>query len=243
LVCVGPATRLTEYAHRQPKRYRAEFLLGQRSPTDDVEVEPELIADAPVPTLVEIESVLPKFVGDIKQRPPVYSAVKIKGQRAYDLARRGEKVEISARTVTIHSLAVARYDYPKLVLDVACGSGTYIRSVGRDLAESLGTAAVMSALERTAIGPFTVDAACDVDAITADSIESQLMSPVAVLTNLPQIQLSDAEVEEVRNGRPIVRELLHDKPEIAAFDGTGRLIAIMRPRNDGQWWPLRNFAS
>ena len=100
-----------------------------------------------------MDALLPQFVGDIEQRPPAHSAIKIGGQPAYKLARKGADFELAPRTVTIHRLIVRRYEYPELELDVECGSGTYIRAWPRPR-RSLGTAAVMSALERTAIGLF-----------------------------------------------------------------------------------------
>ena len=150
VVCVGPATKLIEYVQRMPKRYVGEFLLGRRSATEDVEGEVELLSDPPIPTRDDIESILPNFLGKIQQRPPQHSAVKIAGQRAYTLARAGKQVEVRPRDVEIHSLRLLHFDYPSLKMEVACGSGTYIRSLGRDIAESLGTAAVMQNLQRTA---------------------------------------------------------------------------------------------
>ena len=161
VVCLGPATRLIEHVQRMPKRYRGTFLLGCRSPSDDVELEPKLLTDPPIPTREQVEAALPAFVGDIQQVPPAYSAIKLGGQKAYDLARRGDAPDLPPRPVTIHAIGVARYEYPELVLDIHCGSGTYIRSLGRDLAAALGTAAVMSELERTAIGEFRVEDAVD----------------------------------------------------------------------------------
>jgi tRNA pseudouridine55 synthase len=163
VVCVGPATRLIQYVQQMPKRYRATFLLGCRSDSDDTELEVTPV-DAPAATRSAIETALPNFVGTIQQRPPAFSAIKVKGKRAYDLARNGEQIQLEARPITIHGIDIVSYDYPELVLDIRCGSGTYIRSIGRDLAEQLGTAAVMSALERTEIGRFRAT-----DAATLDS--------------------------------------------------------------------------
>ena len=99
-----------------------------------------------------MEAVLPRFVGHIEQRPPEYSALKIGGKRAYDLARQGKSVDLAPRPVDVYELRLVDYDYPRMTLEVACGAGTYIRSLGRDLAAAVGTAAVMSALVRTAVG-------------------------------------------------------------------------------------------
>ena len=149
VVCVGAATRLIGYVQRMPKRYQGTFLLGRQSPTEDIEGDVIELADAPIPTREQVVAVAARFIGRIDQRPPAFSAVKVAGRRAYELARQGRQPEWLPRPVVIHSIEVAAYQYPELILDVACGGGTYIRSLGRDLAESLGTAAVMSALVRT----------------------------------------------------------------------------------------------
>ena len=185
VMCVGPATRLIQYVQRMRKQYRAVFQLGRRSATDDVEGEVELVAGAPEPTRAEVEAALPQFLGDIQQRPPAHSAIKIGGQRAYDLARRGEEFELSARTISIYHLEILRYAYPELELAIECGSGTYVRSLGRDLAAALGTAAVMSALARTAIGDFRVEDAVALDALTNDSVTQHLQPPLGLRRSWP----------------------------------------------------------
>src|SRR5262249_44412103 len=156
-ICVGQATRLIQYVQRMPKHYRATFLLGQRSDTDDVEGEIQPSENACEPSRAALDRVLPQFVGEIAQRPPAHSAIKVAGWRAYKLARQGKAVSLAARPVVIHRLAIGRYAYPELEVEIECGSGTYVRALGRDIAASLGTAAVMATLERTAIGPFCVE--------------------------------------------------------------------------------------
>jgi tRNA pseudouridine55 synthase len=243
VVCLGQATRLVEYAQRLPKSYRATFLLGRHSETDDVEVECEVVADAPEPTLAEIEAALPRFVGEICQRPPRHSAVKITGQRAYKLARRGVEFEPEPKTVIIHRLAIVRYESPELVVEVDCGSGTYIRSLGRDLAESLGTCAVMAALERTAIGGFHVADAVDIDCL-ADQWQSRLQSPAILTASLPSIVVADAELLELQHGRTIDKPaqcMAHPDDEIAALDARGNLVATLAERRPGELSPTRNF--
>src|SRR5262249_26447014 len=163
-------TRLIDYVQQMPKRYQAVFLLGRSSPTEDIEgVVTELI-DPPTPSLAEIESAAVKFVGVIQQRPPAFSALKVDGQRAYKLARRGQTVELQPRPITVYSLQVIDYAYPALTLNIQCSGGTYVRSLGRDLAESLGTSAVMSLLERTAIGSFHVAEAIDPAILRRDNL-------------------------------------------------------------------------
>src|SRR5262245_51397499 len=134
VVCIGPATRLIEYVQQMPKEYRATFLLGQRSASDDLESDVEVIADARALAREEIEAALPRFMGRVEQRPPAFSAVKVEGRRAYQLARLGNAVDLALRNVEMYQLDVERYEYPELVLSMRCSSGTYVRSVGRDLA-------------------------------------------------------------------------------------------------------------
>lgn len=137
------------------KIYEATFHLGQTSTTGDPEGE---LADVSSrqPTREEVEEVLARFIGEISQRPPIFSAIKINGQRAYKLARNGEEVEIPTRTVTVHSLELVAYAYPELKIRTHVSSGTYIRSLGVDIGEALGTGAYCSQLRRTAISKWRV---------------------------------------------------------------------------------------
>jgi tRNA pseudouridine55 synthase len=256
VVCVGQATRLIQYVQQMPKHYRAVFVLGRRSATDDVEGEVELLEGATVPTWAEIEAALPKFVGDIQQRPPAHSAIKIGGKRAYHLARRGEEFELTARPVSIYRLEVLRYEYPELEIAIECGSGTYVRSLGRDLAEVLGTAGVMSALARSAIGPFRVEEGVNPDVLTTEAAMTKLQPPLAAMHSLPRIDLTPAQLLELRHGRPIaVRRVVHplaeassprgeegERLEWVGVDAAGKLAAILFEKEPGVLWPVRNFA-
>lgn len=240
VVCVGPATRLIDYVQRSPKHYVGAFRFGVTSPSDDTELDCTPLPDAPQPSAAEIERALPQFTGEIQQRPPAYSAIKVRGRKAYDLARRGEPVELPPRPVTIHSLRVVQYEYPNVVLEVVCGSGTYIRSLGRDLAESLGTAAVMTALERTAIGDFHVSRSCTPEEIMEQGVEPFLHSPSEAIGDLPERRLSDDEVVAIRQGKTIGRTA-EENAELAGVDGEGRLVAILVPRGAGGLGPRMVF--
>jgi tRNA pseudouridine55 synthase len=246
LVCVGAATRLVEFAQRLPKSYRGTFLLGRRSETDDVERDVEVVAGAREPTRAELDAALPAFLGEILQRPPRHSAVKIAGKRAYKLARAGVEFEPAAKTVAIHRLAVVWYEYPELVLEVDCGSGTYIRSLGRDLAESLGTHAVMSALERTAIGEFGVAEATTLEQLDGDW-QLHVLPAGRLVAALPSIVVNDAELRELQHGRTIgasgrvAATGSLEGEEIAAFDECGELVALLHWKGDGVLAPSRNF--
>jgi tRNA pseudouridine55 synthase len=233
LVAIGPATRLMEYIHRLPKTYQGTFLFGRRSDTDDIEGEVVELAEPPVPTITALEAMVGQFVGTIQQRPPAYSAVKVAGKRAYKMARRGESVELTARPVQIHSVKIARYEYPELELLVRCGSGTYIRSLGRDLAASLETAAVMSQLNRLAIGPFQVAEAVSLDDLSRELIESRLLSPLMGLEGLPRIEVSEEEIRRLVNGQVVNNRWASEAQEAAAVTGDGRLVAIVTPKKGG----------
>lgn len=216
VVCVGPATRLVEYIQRMPKSYRGRFLLGQQSPTDDIEGEVTQICNPPVPSQRAMEQEVARWIGTIKQRPPIFSALKVKGRRSYDLARTGRAVRLSLREVTIHAMRVVEYVYPELVLDICCSSGTYVRAVGRDLAESLGTRAVMSSLTRTAIGGFHLEDACGLDSLSPASLGGRLLPALRAVEGMPMISLTPAEATEICNGRQIARDACSTATAIVA---------------------------
>lgn len=242
VLCLGPATRLIQYVQQLPKRYTGTFLLGRQSDSDDLEGEVVELLDPVVPTIEEVVAALPRFIGTIQQRPPSYSAIKVNGQRAYHLARAGKHVPMEDRPVTIHDLRVVRYEYPELVLDIGCASGTYIRSLGRDLALSLGTAAVMSALERTAIGEFTVESAIDLRDITKDLLAKQLFPMEAAVRHLDAVELTRDEVKLINNGLTIERPRHGFKGDVAAIDLDGHLVAIVAPRTPDHLRPISNLA-
>ncbi|MEN6458170.1 MAG: tRNA pseudouridine(55) synthase TruB [Thermoguttaceae bacterium] len=253
VVCVGAATRLIEYVQRMPKRYRGTFLLGRSSTTEDIEGDVVELASPPIPTQDQICEAARQFVGRILQRPPAFSALKVGGRRAYDLARAGRAPELAPRPIDVFSIEVITYDYPELILDVACGSGTYIRSLGRDLGESLGTAAVMSALVRTAIGGFHIEEAVEPGQLDAAHWLERLESPLRAVEQLPRVQLSADEAKRIRNGQAIDAERIGDLVdfvrqvenrscvEMAAVDPDGQLAAILTRLDSGQWRAARNF--
>jgi tRNA pseudouridine55 synthase len=200
VLCIGRATRLVPYLHELPKSYRAEFLLGRTSPSDDTESDAEIMENPPVLSLAQIEAALPAFCGRIEQVPPAFSAVKIAGRRAYDLARRGRTPEIRPRPVDVHRIRLLAWDDPRLELEIVCGSGTYIRSIGRDLAVSLGSGAVMSGLVRTGIGPFELDTSVSPDELTADTLREHLLPPQEGLAGMSVVSADDGMLDLLRRG-------------------------------------------
>jgi tRNA pseudouridine55 synthase len=242
VVAVGDATRLVEHVQQSAKGYIATFLLGQQSDTEDIEGKIEYLPNAPIVSIAAIQQVLPEFIGKIQQMPPIYSALKINGQPAYKRARRGESVELAPREIVIHKLELVEYAYPQLTLDIHCGSGTYVRSLGRDIAQKLGTAAVMSALVRTYIGPFSLASACHAHELNTENIQQHLLPATLAVAHLPQQIVTPAEIEELRHGRTIWNSLNNSSTEIAVVSATNELIAIVTPKGE-KLFPVRVFHS
>lgn len=238
VIAVGLATRAIDYVQRLPKRYRGTFLLGRTSPSEDLETEVTLLEHAAIPSRAELVAAAARFTGELMQRPSAFSAVKLNGKRAYKLARRGRTVEITERPVSIYRLDIVEYDYPSMTLDVACSGGTYIRALGRDLAESVGSGAVMSALERTAVGSFTLDSACPWEQVTPDLLPTWILPLARAVEALPCFTLTPEERERVSHGRPIPCRSDLDADEVACLEPTGALAAVLR--RDGSVYRLAN---
>lgn len=244
VVAVGPATRLADYVQAAPKRYTAEVTLGATSTTDDVEGDITPVAAAAPPTRRQVCAALDEFVGTIMQRPPAYSAVHVQGRRAYKLARDGREVDVPAKSVTIHGLELLRYEYPTAELDVLCGSGTYIRSLARDLGEALGVGGYCGALVRTAVGEFTIDRAAAVEEL---HLTEGLISPLTALADMPALAVPQELLIPLTQGKMLdVAELAvvaagpdegpstESSREVALVDGAGNLLAIGELRADRQ---------
>jgi tRNA pseudouridine55 synthase len=242
VIAIGPATRLVEYVQRMPKTYCGTFLLGRSSDTEDIEGQVVEVPAAPIPTEEQLQAALPKFVGTIQQMPPAYSALKVAGQRSYDLARRGKSVDLQPRPAEIYALELIRYEYPELELRIRCGSGTYVRSLGRDLGRALGTEAVMSALRREAIRAFRAEEGLTPDVLTRDVIHQRLLSPRLALGAMPHYVVSAEEQQRLELGQaiPLSADIAAD--EIAAVSAAGNLVAILAPLARGTWKPAKNFA-
>jgi tRNA pseudouridine55 synthase len=229
VICVGAATRLTEYLQEMPKTYRAGIRLGSRSDTDDAEGTITEAEGAVAPDRIAVERCLAGFVGDVDQTPPAYSAAKLCGRRAYDLARHGREVALRPRRVSINHIDNISYDYPNLEIEVQCGKGTYIRSIARDLGESLGCGGLIESLRRTSVGPFEAKDACTLDS-PADAIRSNLLPLSAAVPHLLRVNVDEARLSKFRQGMPIITELrLSPKDgDVAVFNDCGELVALAR---------------
>lgn len=166
-VLIGPATKFADRLHTAPKVYAARLRFGHETTTDDREGAPRLAAPPPDLDVTAIDSALAPFRGAITQIPPDYAAVKVAGRPAYARARAGETLTLSARPITIHRLAVGRWDRTDLELLIVCSTGTYVRSLARDIGRALGSAAHLAALRRLAVGSLEAHEAIGIDAFRA----------------------------------------------------------------------------
>lgn len=228
----GGATRLARWAERHRKRYRATIRLGVRTSTDDrTGTVLEERVPAAWPSTETLLVALQRLSGKQLQQPPAYSARRVAGVRSHRLARRGGNPEPAASEVVVHEIELVSYDAPLLTLAVEAGPGTYIRALGRDLGELLATGAHVTELRRERIGPWRVEAAHQLGALTG---RETLLPPRELVRELPGVELSPEETALVGHGRDIVREG-PTEGEAALLDG-GRLVAVARAVPSG-WHP------
>ncbi len=249
VLAIGPATRLAKYLLHHSKHYQGEFRLGCSSNTDDLEGELNVLGSAPEIERDALISALPGFTGSIRQRPPAYSAIKVNGQRAYRLARKGVAVELAERPVNIYELELIQYEYPDFKLAIHCSGGTYVRALGRDLGIHLGSAAVMTGLCRTGVGEFRLQESLDWSDLDKAAIESNLCSPLDCLPEIPTVVVDLSVISKLANGTMV--ELDHPADLVAAVDNQQRLMALMvrqgnlfRPgTNFVHYWMERDYQS
>ncbi len=226
VVCVGAATRLIEYVQRMPKTYTATILLGATSDTLDADGTVTERLDPPVPSEEAIREALGLQVGTILQMPPQFSALKVQGKRAYDLAREGKAVELAARPVEVYRVDLRAYAWPRLEIEVECGSGTYIRSIARDVGEALGCGGLIEVLTRTKIGPFRIEEALDPDTLTKETIPGLLRPAVEALAALPQVVIDESALSRILKGQAIASPGLDLSGEVALIGPTGEVVAV-----------------
>ena len=254
VVCVGPATRLARFIQQQHKTYIADFRLGVTSDSLDSETQVHAIESAPVPTRSQLQDALSEFIGTIQQTPPAYSAIKINGRRAYELARKGEKFEISARPVEIHTLRLKDFSYPDFQVEIVCGSGTYVRSLGRDIALRLNSQAIMTHLVRTAIGKFRVEDSLPSAELT-DNLDAsqqllsqQIVNPIAAFPDHAKVTVDSDLINHIRVGGILPESVAaaasqsSASPEIVAVSERGHLVAFMKHKAGVGYTPSINFA-
>ncbi len=238
VVCLGQATRVSEYLLGHDKAYHAKIRLGIETTTDDA--DGEVVATRGVNVdRAAVERALALFAGEIQQIPPMYSAIKRDGQKLYELARQGIEVEREARSVIIRSIELRGYQAPDVTIDVQCSAGTYLRSIARDLGAALGTGGHLIELRRMAAGPFTIEQALPLEAFEAAAREDQwhthLHSIDEALSDWPLVVLAEAERIRALNGAPILSLKLAGT-RCRAHDERGTLIALLVFDRQKHWW-------
>lgn len=234
-LALGEGTKCVNLLMDAKKVYEFTVTFGQRRATEDA--EGEVIATSDVrPTEEQIRAILPRFTGDIQQMPPAYSALKIDGKRAYDLARAGQEVVLQARPVTVYSLELIECVENMAFFKARVSKGTYIRSLGRDIAQALGSEGYISRLHRAAVGPFTDSNAISLDFL-AESVHnapppegaSQWLTPLhAALDDIPVLALTAQQVNILRHGQRVTLAHHHpDNPQLAALC-EGQMIGLVR---------------
>lgn len=243
VVCIGQATRLSEYVMASRKGYRACIKLGETTATYDAEGAVLTYSDPTAITLADVQAQLSAFTGNIQQLPPMYSAIKMNGKKLYELAREGESVERQFRAVTIYTLTVESFENPYLTLLVECGSGTYIRSLAHDLGQTLGVGGHLCGLVRTQSGDFHLEQSVTLEAfMEADDPIRYIIPPSPDSLSLPHIIVDDASIERIKNGQSIASDLSMGNQMILAFDQDHQLIAVLQA-NEGSLKPNKVFVS
>lgn len=259
LVAIGQATRLTEFSHLAGKEYIGTFELGKTSDTLDIEGELQPV-ECPELTLEQLKSACQLFRGVIDQVPPKYSAIHIDGRRAYDLAREGKDFDVPKRRVIIHALMVESFQFPVMKLRIACSTGTYIRTLGSDIAKALGTDAVMTELVRTRIGAVSLEQCVELNSVRSKSdVQNALLSPLNLVDELPQCTLSEEGAGLIRNGIAVGSSHFEISPKCkaetrrsngdsagplnrwVAVDPSGQLVAILKPAARETYRSVRVF--
>lgn len=246
VVLIGPAVRLSEYVSASDKRYQAIIRLG--TTTDTYDADGRVVSSSPVNiTEEQFEKVLKQFIGEIEQVPPPYSAVKIKGRKAYELARDGEDVDLQPRKIQVYNLELLEWAPPEAVIDVYCSSGTYVRSLAHDLGEALGCGAHLVGLRRTKSGRFTLRDAVPLrklrEAFEAGNWYQYLIPAAEALSDWPAVELSTDQVEAIRHGHRISAQ-----PGATGWargiSEQGELVALLEvDPATAEWQPRKVFFS
>jgi tRNA pseudouridine55 synthase len=239
ILCLGHATRLSEYAMQSTKEYRAFVHFGIETTTYDA--EGDVISEKEVALMPDtIEAAFAPYLGAIQQIPPIYSAIKKDGKKLYDIARAGETIELEPRAVTIHSLNLVDWQSPIATIDVVCSAGTYIRSLAHDLGAALNTGAHLSGLIRTRSGGFSLDNAVSLESLLQDEAWAKyLIAPKTALSDWQSIEISPEQATELKLGRFIPKADNLENPYVMAYLGE-HLYAILENRGN-QWKPHKVF--
>ncbi len=235
ILCLGSATRLSEYVMHATKRYRAQIQFGIATTTYDAEGEITAERDATHISRGDFENALSQFVGNIEQVPPMYSAIKQGGRKLYELARAGKTVERPPRPVAITLLEVVNWSPPQVTIDVECSAGTYIRSLAHDLGMTLGVGGHLVGLTRTSSGNFAISTAIELDELlNAADWQRYLIGPETALSSLPAIRFDAEKILDFQHGRRVPDAMATAESVAQAYGPDGEFVAIIM--GDGQCW-------
>lgn len=243
IILLGQGTKVSPFIMSERKRYLATLRLGIETdtldPTGLVVRENEVLNLSPELIIKKVQ----RFIGEIEQTPPIYSAVKYKGMRSYKLARKGEKVDLKKRTVNIYSIRILSIDLPDVTMEVECSGGTYIRSLASDFGSDLGPGGHLRSLRRLACGSFNIENALNSNEISSGNssllLQEKLITLNAALPNMKEIAVENSIAEDIRHGRQAVLDDFVNHLEPAVSDGTyfklignGELVAVVKLKKD-----------
>ena len=241
-IAFGEATKTVPFVQDGEKAYRFTVRWGIETDSDDADGAVVRTSDAR-PELPAILAALPRFIGEIMQTPPVYSAIKVNGERAYDLARDGEVVELAARPVNIKALDLVSHSADEAVLEARCGKGTYVRAIARDLGRLLGCLGHVTALRRTRVGPFT-----EMDSVTLATLEAEgavaldyLQSVETGLAEVPCVVVDRDGASRLRRGQALILRGRDAPSEGMAYAACGGVLVAFGPVAGGELVPSRVF--
>jgi len=247
VVLVGPAVRLSEFVSASDKRYQAVIKFGMTTSTFDT--EGEITSRRPVDiSYEELEEALSGFVGEFEQTPPIYSALKVKGKKAYELAREVKDVELEPRTITVHSLELLDWDPPEAVIDIQCSSGTYVRSLASDLGEKLGSGATLIGLRRTKNGRFTLREAISLRRLEESFQDGDwykyLIPAAEALDDWHTVVVDVESIDKITHGHRIPGDTGLEHGLMArAVSEDGELVALIEfDAETAEWQPRKVFS-
>lgn len=226
LVTTGSATKLFDIMQQKTKTYTAIFKFGVL--TDTLDAMGKIVETVDIiPTLKQIENILPKFIGTISQIPPKYSAKSVNGKRAYELARNNIDFELKAKNVLINDIKIVNYSNGELTVNIKCGSGTYIRSIGRDIAQELNTVATMTSLIRTSIDSFKLEDCYNITDLNEQNIKEKII-PLNSLLKYPEINADSNLIFRFLNGQTVITELKDGLYKLNENNITKAIIEVVK---------------
>lgn len=237
-VCLGKATRLTPFYMGAEKAYLAEIRFGYFTTTDDRDGKPESAYTKIRFSREQLERVVSSFQGEFLQKPPIFSAKKIQGKKAYDLARKGIRPDLPLQKVIIHEIRLVHFEKDLAVIHIHCGSGTYVRSIARELGVRLRCGAYVNELARTRFNNFTLED-CSAPDAPLDKLKKSFLPLAQMLAEYPNVTADASQSKKILNGSMISVEQQYDRDWVKVFDENRTLLAMATPAQDGTKTQLR----